>query len=138
VFSLLAIISTGTRFALLEPARTPFLALEVARLAFLAFIVIVAARGPVLILVITPGAFVALETARRPIITALIVTARGLPVVAITGIPTLAEIAAFLAWLVIPVLVILSLVKSAHTRLKGTRVRSVSAVRSMSTPAEIR
>jgi hypothetical protein len=84
-----------------------------------------------------PGVFVALEMARRAIIAAL-VAARWCPVAAITRILTLAEIVAFGAGLVIPALVVLPLVKSAHTRLEGTRARSLRAAGCMFAMAIIR
>jgi hypothetical protein len=138
VFSLLAIVSTGTRFALFEPARRPFIALEVAWLPCLTLIILIAACGPVLILVIAPGAFVTLEMARRAAGAALIVAARRPPVAGGAGILAGAKIAAFRAGLVVSALIILSLVKSAHTRLEGTRARPLIAVRSSFSTAVIR
>ena len=115
---LLAIVPAWARLVSLKPALRAVIALETTRLAVIA---LKAAWWPVVAVETALRAIIALEATRRPVIAARIVAARWWPVVGVARILARAGIAAFWPGLVVPALIILSLVKFAHTRLKGAR-----------------
>lgn len=100
----------------LEIARLPVLVIEAARLAIITLEI---AWWPVVTVKIALSTIIALEAARRAVIAARIVAARWWPRIGIARIFAGAEIAAFWSGLVVPALLILALVKFAHTRLEG-------------------
>ena len=115
---LLAIVPAWARLVSLRPALRAIIAVETARLTIIA---VKAARWPVVAVETALRAIIALEATRRPVIAASIVAARWWPVVGVASILARAGIAAFCPGLVVPALIILSLVKFAHTRLEGAR-----------------
>lgn len=125
---LLAIIPAWVRFVSLRSALRAIIVVETARLtiiavkaAWLAVIALKIARWPVVAVETALRAIIALEAARCAVIAARIVVARWWPVVGVARILTRAGIVAFGSGLVVPALIILPLVKFAHTRLEGAR-----------------
>jgi hypothetical protein len=113
---LLAIVPAWARLVSLGSVLRAIIAVETARLTIIA---VKAARWPVVAVETALRAIIALETARRTVIAARIVVARWWPVVGVARILTRAGIVAFWSGLVVPALIILPLVKFAHTRLEG-------------------